>query len=69
MAPPPEVLAGTAAAWDAYDRLEAEGRRVHFAIDPLTDRLTVTLQDLDGAPLRAVSATEVLELACGRSCD
>lgn len=67
--PPPEVLdaVGTAAA--AYDRLRTDGRRLHFATDPVTGRLSIEVHDLDGNLLTTLPPSRVLDLAAGGSLD
>ena len=51
--PPDEVLAETARAGRAAQRLAARGLLPHFELDPVTGTLSITL---DGAELDAVTA-------------
>jgi hypothetical protein len=67
--PPPGVLRAIAAAGAAYDRLEASGRRLHFALAPDTGELTVVVLDLEGTPVGTVPAHRVLDLAAGAPLD
>ena len=64
-APPSEVLEAIAAAADAYDRLAARGRHLHFAVDPSTGRLAVQVLGADGRCVGTVSPRQVLDLANG----
>jgi hypothetical protein len=63
--PPPEVLDAIGRAHDAFERLEASGRHVHFDLNEASGRLALELTDASGTPLRSLSAREVLELAAG----
>jgi hypothetical protein len=63
--PPPEVLDAIARAHEAYERLEASGRHVHFDLNEVSGRLAVELTDASGTPLRRLSPRDVLELAAG----
>ena len=67
--PPPEVLDAIARAHEAYERLEASGRHVHFDVNEVSGRLAVELTDASGTPLRRLSARTVLELAAGAPLD
>ena len=67
--PPPEVLDAIADAHEAYERLEASGRHVHFDLNETSGRLAVELTDASGTPLRSLSARTVLELAAGAPLD
>jgi hypothetical protein len=67
--PPPEVLEAIARAHEAYERLEAAGRHVHFDLDEVSGRLAVELTDASGTALRTLAPRTVLELAAGASLD
>jgi hypothetical protein len=67
--PPADVLEAIAAADEAYERLEASGRHLHFDIDQITGKLTVRLLDLEGRLLRVVPPATVLDVATGGSLD
>ena len=63
--PPPELSDAIAAAAQAYDDLEASGRRLHFAVDPPTGRLSIEVHDLSGNVLSTLTPGEVLDVAGG----
>jgi hypothetical protein len=63
--PPPEVLDAIARAHEAYERLAASGRHVHFDLNEASGRLVLELTDASGTPLRSLSPRAVLELAAG----
>lgn len=67
--PPPEVLEAIAAAAEAYDRLEASGRQLHFSADEETGQLTVQLLDLERNLIGTVPVASVLDLASGTPLD
>jgi flagellar protein FlaG len=67
--PPAEVLDAIDAAWDAYDRLEATGHRLHFASNPRSGRLTVELHDLKDNILGTVPLAKALDVATGTTLD
>lgn len=67
--PPPEVLDAIARAHEAYERLEASGRHVHFDLNEATGRLAVELTDASGTPLHGLTPGAVLELAAGTPLD
>jgi hypothetical protein len=67
--PPPEVLDAIARAHEAYERLEASGRYVHFNLNEVSGRLAIELTDTSGTPLRSLSPRTVLELAAGAELD
>ena len=67
--PPPEVLEAMDTAAQAYDRLAATGRRLHFESDPLTGRVAVQLLDPEGGVVANLRASQVLHLADGRGID
>lgn len=63
--PPAEVSDAIGVAARSYDDLAASGRRLHFAVDPPSGRLTVELHDLSGNLLSAVTPRQVLDVAGG----
>ncbi len=63
--PPPELTDAIAAAAQSYDNLEAGGRRLHFAVDPPTGRLSIEVHDLTGNVLSTVTPSQVLDVAGG----
>jgi hypothetical protein len=65
LAPPPELSGTIATAAQAYHNLTAARRRLHFAIDPPTGRLTIELQDASGNVLTTITPSKVLDLAAG----
>jgi len=65
--PPPEVEAAISVAAQAYDELNATGQQLHFGETPSDGKLAVELQDLSGAPLSTISASEALRIAGGES--
>ncbi len=67
--PPPEVLEAIARAHEAYERLEASGRHVHFDRNEVSGRLAIELTDASGTPLHSLSPRTVLELAAGAALD
>jgi hypothetical protein len=67
LSPPREVMDAIYAAADAYDQLEASGRRLQFGTDPSTGRVSAELQDLDGNRLASLTPTEVLAIADGQT--
>jgi hypothetical protein len=67
--PPPEVLDAIARAHEAYERLEASGRHIHFDLNEVSGRLAIELTDASGTPLRSLSPRTVLELAAGAALD
>ncbi len=67
--PPPEVLDAIGRAHEAYERLAASGRHVHFDLNEVSGRLALELTDAAGTPLRTLSPRAVLELAAGATLD
>jgi hypothetical protein len=67
--PPAEVLDAIGVAADAYDRVKNSGRRLHFATDPVSGRVTAQLLDPDGNVLTTLPASKVLDLADGGTLD
>jgi len=67
--PPPEVLAAIGTASQAYDRLAASGRQLHFGIDQSSGKVVVELQDLSGNVLSTLSPSQALDIAGGEPLD
>lgn len=65
--PPPEVRAEVQAAVRSADRLQEQGRRLHFEHDPQTGDLRIELRDLEGNVLRRVPPAEVFDFATGKA--
>ena len=63
--PPAELRAAIATAAAAYDRLEASGSRLHFALDEQSGTLTVEVHDLAGNVTSTISGDDTLRLAAG----
>ena len=66
--PPADVRAQMAQAQRAYERLAAQGRSLHFGYDE-SGRTTVELRDRDGALLRTLSLSDVVDLASGETAE
>jgi hypothetical protein len=64
--PPPEVRAEVQAALRSADRLQEQGRRLHFEHDPQTGDLRIELRDVEGNVLRRVPPGEVFDFATGQ---
>ncbi len=64
-APPPELSGAIATAASAYQTLQSTGRRLHFAIDAPTGRLSIELHDLSGSALKTLNPSQVLAVAGG----
>jgi hypothetical protein len=64
--PPPEVRAEVQAALRSADRLQEQGRRLHFEHDSQTGDLRIELRDLEGNVLRRVPPAEVFDFATGK---
>lgn len=64
--PPPEVLDQIAATAQAYENLRSQGHELHFTHDEQSGRARIELRDRDGNTVRAVSASEALEIAAGK---
>jgi hypothetical protein len=64
-APPPELRGAIATAANAYEALQSSGRRLHFALDAPTGRLTIELRDLTGNVLSTLNPSHVLAAADG----
>jgi hypothetical protein len=63
--PPDEVMTAISAASSAYDRLEAGGQHLHFALDEPNRGLSVEVHDLSGNVLSTISPSDVLAIAGG----
>lgn len=63
--PPPEVLAAIARAAEAFDALQASGRRVTFSLTEGQGGLHSRLEDTDGNLITVLSPRQVLEFAGG----
>ncbi len=61
--PPPAVMAAIAAAWDTFDRLEAEDRRLHFRLRREQPGVVIELRDLADQVVSTVTASDALALA------
>ena len=62
-APPPAVLEAISAAAGAYDRLAANGVRLHFHLDDAAGRVTVQVFDLQGSVVGNLRPSQALDLA------
>jgi hypothetical protein len=67
--PPPEVLDAIASASQAYDRLAAVDRRLHFHVEQPSGRMSVQVQDTKGNVLGTLSPSQALEIAAGGTLD
>jgi hypothetical protein len=65
LGPPQHVLAEVDAAWERAQDLFADELELHFALEPLTQRVTAQLLVPGGEAWERLSATEALALACG----
>jgi hypothetical protein len=65
--PPAELTEEFSVAARAYDELAADGRRLHFAVNRATGRVTVEVHDLSGKVLSTVSPSQALAVAAGGS--
>ena len=63
--PPEEVLVAVARAAEAFEALEAAGRRVRFALGTGRGNLQSRLEDVDGNLITVLSPRQVLDLAGG----
>jgi hypothetical protein len=59
-----ELRAEMAAALDRADELREGNRELHFEIDR-RGRLRIEVRDLDGRVIRAIGATEMLDVLAG----
>ena len=67
--PPPEVQDAMGVAAQAYDKLQASGRGLHFKVDDATGKLIVEVHDQHGKILFTVPASKALDVAGGGSLD
>ena len=65
--PPPEVQDAMGVAAQAYDKLQASGRGLHFKVDDATGKLIVEVHDQHGKILFTVPASKALDVAGGGS--
>ncbi|MGH2856444.1 MAG: hypothetical protein ACRDMJ_03055 [Solirubrobacteraceae bacterium] len=63
--PPEEVLDEIAVAARAHDALTSAGREVRLDLHPVTGRLRVALVGPDGRMIARLSASDVIDMACG----
>jgi hypothetical protein len=61
--PPPEVLDAVGTAAKAYDRLTANGVRLHFHVDDQTGDVAVHVCDMQGTAMGSLTSSQVLDLA------
>jgi hypothetical protein len=66
--PPPEVREQMAQAQRAYEQLADQGRSLHFGHDD-AGRTTVEMRDSEGALVRTLTLSEVVDLASGRTAE
>lgn len=62
---PDEVREAIAAAGQVAERLEAQGRRLHFALDAGSGGIVIEVQDLEGNVLGTIPPAKVMEIAAG----
>jgi hypothetical protein len=67
--PPPEVHDAIGVAAQSYERLQASGHELGFAIDPTTRRVVAEVRDTQGNLLWTVPASKALEIAAGAPLD
>ena len=63
--PPESVWREVDDAAGVWEDLHADGRELHFALDPQSGRLTIEMRDLEGNVITAVSPSEALSIAAG----
>jgi hypothetical protein len=63
--PPESVWGEVDEAARVWADLHADGREVHFDLDPQSGRLTIQMRDLEGHVMTAVSPSEALAIAAG----
>ncbi|MGH2877609.1 MAG: hypothetical protein ACRDNJ_04085 [Solirubrobacteraceae bacterium] len=64
-APPPDVLDEIAVAAHAHEQLTSAGREVRLDLDPVSGRLRAELIGPGGRMLAKLTATDVIDMACG----
>jgi hypothetical protein len=67
--PPPELQAQFAIASQAYDRLAAQQRGLHFRVDQHTGKVVVEVHDTNGKLLYSVPNAKALKIAGGADLD
>ena len=65
--PPESVWREVDEAAQVWEDLHADGRELHFDLDPQNGRLTIEKRDLEGNVMTAVSPSEVLSIAGRRA--
>jgi hypothetical protein len=63
--PPESVWREVDEAALVWEGLHADGRELHFDLDPQSGRLTIEMRDLEGSVMTAVSPSEALSIAAG----
>jgi hypothetical protein len=63
--PPPEVQDEIDAAWERAQAVGDGGYELHFDIGRFSSRLRAQLRASDGTPVRILTPSEALALACG----
>jgi hypothetical protein len=63
--PPESVWREVDEAAQVWEDLHADGRELHFDLDPQSGRLTIEMRDLEGNVTTAVSPSEALSIAAG----
>jgi flagellar protein FlaG len=63
--PPPVATAAVDAAYERALDLAASDRELHFELDDETGRVRIQVRDLDGNVLRAIHATDALDVLAG----
>jgi hypothetical protein len=63
--PPESVWREVDDAAQVWEDLHADGRELHFDLDPDSGRLTIEMRDLEGNVMTAVSPSEALSIASG----
>jgi predicted phage gp36 major capsid-like protein len=67
--PPPEVHEAIGVAAQSYERLQASGHELGFAIDPTTRKVVTEVRDTQGNLLWTAPASKALEVAAGAPLD
>jgi hypothetical protein len=63
--PPPEVLAEVDAAWERAAELAAQNRELHLARDEVSGRTIIEVRTLEGAVLRTMLPSQMLDVMSG----
>ena len=63
--PPPEVLDEIDAAWERAQAVVAGAYELHFDHGRFSSRIRAELRASDGTPVRILTPSEALALACG----